>query len=224
MVTELLHDPDPTLSFHIISSSFQFFYSRHCRRSACFMFLSSLIPSLSLLPLFTQIVNKSGPEPSSSYSATAARYRSSDSSTSRSSLRSSSLSSRRYSSHMAASSSTSKTSTTSDPSQALLNINKLKEKVASHGSRVMASFKTEPGSQQATGFQTPTSVSPTPSTSQSDKAGSTSRSSSISKLSAQSLLTNEQLTAHLTQEERVILEKVFQKEEEFHRVATLKAR
>jgi len=37
------------------------------------------------------------------------------------------------------------------------------------------------------------------------------------RLSSQSSLTNEQLTAHLTEEERNILEKVFLKEEEFHR-------
>jgi hypothetical protein len=37
------------------------------------------------------------------------------------------------------------------------------------------------------------------------------------KLSSQSSLTNDQLTAHLTDEERNILEKVFLKEEEFHR-------
>lgn len=42
------------------------------------------------------------------------------------------------------------------------------------------------------------------------------------KLKSQSSLTNDQLTAHLTEEERLILQKVFQKEEEFHREALSK--
>lgn len=37
-----------------------------------------------------------------------------------------------------------------------------------------------------------------------------------------SSLTNEQLTAHLTEEEKKILEKVFQKEEEFREIALKK--
>lgn len=47
-------------------------------------------------------------------------------------------------------------------------------------------------------------------------------SSSKSKVPSQSSLTNEQLTAHLTDEERSILEKVFLKEEEFHRESVFK--
>lgn len=153
----------------------------------------------------------------------------------------------------------------------MLNINKLKEKVASHGSRVMASFKTsDPGSGSGSGSSASASTSasssaanllkthqavgasaasqkhhsqPTLSSSAAEAsttgAGAQSqsqqqlqsqqqrravaavsslrsssqseKSSLINKLSSQSSLTNEQLTAHLTAEERVILEKVFLK-------------
>ena len=82
-----------------------------------------IISTSSLLSGTKQIVNKGGNEPSSSYSATAARYRSSSSGRS-SSLRSASISARRLSTHVGASSS----KAASDAGQALLNINKLKEK------------------------------------------------------------------------------------------------
>ncbi|XP_074595814.1 regulating synaptic membrane exocytosis protein fife isoform X2 [Brevipalpus obovatus] len=49
-----------------------------------------------------------------------------------------------------------------------------------------------------------------------------SDSSAFARLKSQSSLTNDQLTAHLTDEERMILQKVFQKEEEFHRESLLK--
>lgn len=61
-----------------------------------------------------------------------------------------------------------------------------------------------------------------------DKKNTTTTSStssstcSKSKVPSQSSLTNEQLTAHLTDEERSILEKVFLKEEEFHRESVFK--
>ena len=44
----------------------------------------------------------------------------------------------------------------------------------------------------------------------------------MNPIDSQSSLTNDQLTAHLTDEERLILQKVFQKEEEFHRESQLK--
>jgi len=44
----------------------------------------------------------------------------------------------------------------------------------------------------------------------------------VNPIDSQSSLTNDQLTAHLTEEERLILQKVFQKEEEFHRESRLK--
>jgi len=185
-------------------------------------FLFKLIP---LRSVFMKIVNKGGNEPSSSYSATAARYRSSSSGRS-SSLRSASLSARRLSSHVGASSS----KAASDAGQALLNINKLKEKVASHGSRVMASFKTEGGGASASNAASYGSSTTSKASGSSSKVSSSTatseqhsdKSSSISKLNTQSSLTNEQLTAHLSAEERNILEKVFLKEEEFHRESVFK--
>ena len=68
-------------------------------------------------------------------------------------------------------------------------INKIRQKMASHSNKVLQTLK-----------------------------GTADESKDRrSTFAAQSSLTNEQLTAHLTEEEKQILQKVFQKEEEFHR-------
>ena len=138
----------------------------------------------------------------------------------------------------------------SAPASSLLNLKSLKDKMTQGGSRVMASFKTEPSASSSNSRSTgvaqamaasavaavaATAAATTKRSSSLDGRGSNNmrRSSSIApsgsitttavedggkvKVSSQSSLTNEQLTAHLTDEERNILEKVFLKEEEFYR-------
>lgn len=91
-------------------------------------------------------------------------------------------------------------------------INKLKQKVASHGSRVMASFRPESSSSSSS-----SSHQTVP-----QHDFDVSQPPHFHKLRSQSSLTNEQLTAHLTEEEKLILQKVFLKEEEFHRESAMK--
>lgn len=100
----------------------------------------------------------------------------------------------------------------------LLNIGKIKEKVAQSSSRVMASFKTDssrsspcPGVASA---MAASAVAAVAATAAATSSATTSRPekgappNGRAKVSSQSSLTNDQLTAHLTAEERDILEKV----------------
>ena len=93
----------------------------------------------------------------------------------------------------------------------LLNIGRLKEKVAQSGSRVIASFKGDssrscPGVASAMAASAVAAVAATAAATSAHCSDKTSESRS--KVSSQSSLTNDQLTAHLTAEEREILEKV----------------
>ena len=84
-------------------------------------------------------------------------------------------------------------------------LNKIKQKMASHGSKMIASFKSSPTSE------------PPPSKAANGSGASDTRKASFCPATNQSSLNTEELTAHLTDEEKQILAKVFQKEEEFHR-------
>ena len=77
--------------------------------------------------------------------------------------------------------------------------------MASQGSKVIASFKSSPTSD--------------PNQQQNSSNGNTldTRKSSFCPIQNQTSLNTEELTAHLTEEEKQILAKVFQKEEEFQR-------
>ncbi|RWS12665.1 hypothetical protein B4U79_15409, partial [Dinothrombium tinctorium] len=87
-------------------------------------------------------------------------------------------------------------------------INRLRQKVAAiHRNRMMATFKSDPLQHHQH---------------HSDQNSDANAILHHHLLRSQSSLTNDQLTAHLTEEERLILQKVFQKEEEFHRVSLLK--
>ena len=86
-------------------------------------------------------------------------------------------------------------------------LNKIKQKMASHGSKVMTMIKASPTSDQKP---------PNGSTTASNLDASR-KSSFCPSIQNQSSLNTEELTAHLTDEEKQILAKVFQKEEEFQR-------
>lgn len=101
----------------------------------------------------------------------------------------------------------------------LLNISKIKEKMAQGGSRVMASFKadssrsspTPSGVATAMAASAVAAVAATTAATSSATARSAEKPPPINskvKVSSQSSLTNDQLTAHLTAEERAVLEKV----------------
>ena len=101
----------------------------------------------------------------------------------------------------------------------LLSISKIKEKVAQGGSRVMASFKTDSsrsspcpsGVASAMAASAVAAVAATAAATSSATARGAEKAPPINskaKVSSQSSLTNDQLTAHLTAEERAVLEKV----------------
>lgn len=124
-------------------------------------------------------------------------------------------------------------------SSSLLNLKSLKEKVSqgltslksSDATSSSMSSSSTSGVAQAMAASAVAAVAATAATSRSasveGRSSANRRKSSFAvapslskekaKLSSQSSLTNDQLTAHLTDEERNILEKVFLKEEEFHR-------
>lgn len=83
-------------------------------------------------------------------------------------------------------------------------LNKIKQKMASHGSKMIASFKSSPTSDSSANKATANGSVPD------------GRKASFCP-ATQNTLNTEELTAHLTDEEKQILAKVFQKEEEFHR-------
>lgn len=102
----------------------------------------------------------------------------------------------------------------------ILSISKIKEKVAQSGSRVMASFKSDsarssPCPSGVASAMAASAVAAVAATAAATASSATARSAdkappinSKTKVSSQSSLTNDQLTAHLTAEERAVLEKV----------------
>lgn len=103
----------------------------------------------------------------------------------------------------------------------LLNISKIKEKMAQGGSRVMASFKTDSSRSSPTPSGVATAMAASAVAAVAATAAATSSATARSadkpppinskvKVPSQSSLTNDQLTAHLTAEERAVLEKVTQ--------------
>lgn len=101
-------------------------------------------------------------------------------------------------------------------------INKLRQKVAS---RVMGYNKGASDQlvmPSSSSLSTSSSSSSSRNHSHNQHTGRGGESNDHVQLKSQSSLTNDQLTAHLTDEERMILQKVFQKEEEFHRESLLR--